>query len=637
MNLKITNKITSLQDLKDRAKMLQDEIEGKTMISICSGTGCKAYKSEEVRQALIDEISKKGMENPEKVKNLKIFKTGCHGYCERGPIIVVHPEGTCYLRVKAGDAPAIIDKTLNGEIVEELLFRDENGNPIVKEAEIPFYKYQKRIILDKNSKIDPENIDDYIRIGGYQALAKALIMMSPEEIIQEVKKANLRGRGGGGFPAGIKWEVTRNTPGEPKYVIVNADEGDPGAYMDRSVLEGDPHSVLEGLIIAAYAIGAHEGFIYIRQEYPQAVANLRVAIKKAEEYRLLGDNILNSGFKFDVHVHLGAGAFVSGEETALMTAIEGSVGEPRFKYFPPAVSGLWGKPTNINNVETYANIPYIIKNGAEWFKSFGTGKNPGTKIFSLVGKVNNTGLVEVPMGISLRDIIYKIGGGIKDNKKFKAVQTGGPSGGVIPEKLLDLTIDFDELNKAGSMMGSGGMIVMDESDCMVNIAQYFIKFLADESCGKCVPCREGLRQMIHIYDRIINGKGNIEDLDMLQDLSLLLEGASLCALGTTAKNIVSTTIKYFRNEYEAHINDKICPAKVCRPLIYYKINKEKCSGCMACLEVCPVNAISGEAKKNHSIDQSLCIKCGSCMDVCPKRFDAIEKKTGIPVDKMVDN
>jgi (2Fe-2S) ferredoxin len=384
MDLKMTNKITSLQELEDRAKMLQDEIEGKIIISICSGTGCKAYESEEVHQALVDEINKKNTENPEKIKNLKIFKTGCHGYCERGPIIVVHPQGTCYLKVKADDVPEIIDKTLNGEIVEKLLFKDENGNSIIKEAEIPFYKFQKRIVLDKNSKIDPANIDDYIRIGGYQALAKALTRMTPEEVLQEVKKANLRGRGGGGFPAGVKWEVTRNTPGEPKYVVVNADEGDPGAYMDRSVLEGDPHSVLEGLIIAAYAIGAHEGFIYVRQEYPQAVANLRIAIGKAEEYGLLGDNILNSGFNFDVHVHLGAGAFVSGEETALMTAIEGSVGEPRFKYSPPAVSGLWGKPTNINNVETYANIPYIIKNGAEWFKGFGTGKNSGTKIFSLL-------------------------------------------------------------------------------------------------------------------------------------------------------------------------------------------------------------------------------------------------------------
>ncbi len=555
--------------------------------------------------------------------------TGCHGFCEKGPIIVIYPDETCYLKGKIEDVPEIVERTLNKEIVERLLYTEDDGTTIRKESEIPFYKYQKRIIFGNNSKLDPQSIVDYIRLGGYRALARALINMTPENVIDEVKKSNLRGRGGGGFPAGIKWESTRNAKTEPKYIIVNADEGDPGAFMDRSILEGNPHSVLEGLLIAAYAIGSNLGFIYVRQEYPLAVKNLNIAIEQAKEYGFLGKDIFDSGFDFEVRVHRGAGAFVSGESSALMSAIEGKVGEPRLKYTHTAVSGLWEKPTNLNNVETYANVPHIINNGAEWFRSIGTEGSSGTKIFSLVGKVKNTGLVEVPMGITLRDIIYKIGGGVKGGKKFK-VQTGGPSGGIIPEELLDLPVDFDELYKAGSMMGSGGMIVLDESDCMVNIANYYVRFLSDESCGKCVPCREGLRQMRYIYERIINGEGRVEDFKMLEDLCVLLEGASLCALGSTAKNIVETTLKYFRDEYEAHIYYHTCPAMVCKPLMHYSISAQRCTGCTLCAQACPVDAITGEAKKIHVIDQSRCIKCGACIESCPERFSAIEKVAGIP-------
>ncbi len=628
MSISVKNRIDSIDILKKRAIESQSQLNNSIIISVCSGTGCKAYSSDIVFSALKKEIEKNGNSKSKDGRNIILRKTGCHGYCERGPIIVIYPDEICYLGVKEENVPEIFEKTLKGELVESLLYKDD-GSTIVKESDIPFYKYQQRIILDNNSKIDPTSIDDYIRTGGYQALAKALLQMTPEEVVAEIKKSNLRGRGGGGFPAGAKWETTKNAKDEPKYIIVNADEGDPGAYMDRSVLEGNPHSVLEGLIIAAYAIGSNQGFIYVRQEYPQAVENINIAIEQAKEYGLLGENILNSGFNFNIKVHRGAGAFVSGESSALMTAIEGIVGEPRLKYIHTAVSGLWGKPTNLNNVETYANVPLIIKNGADWFTTIGTKSSTGTKIFSLVGKVKNTGLVEVPMGITLRDIIYKIGGGIKDDKKFKAVQTGGPSGGVIPEQLLDLPVDFDELTKAGSMMGSGGMIVLDESDCMVNFAHYFLKFLSDESCGKCVPCREGLRQLIYIYERIMEGNGKIEDLQLLEDLAMVLEGASLCALGTTAPNIVLTTLKYFRDEYEAHIYDHSCPAMVCKPLINYMIITDKCTGCLLCKKACPVGAISGEAKKPHAINQSLCTKCGVCIETCPQKFSAVEKKTGL--------
>lgn len=630
MTVKISNKVNSLKDLEERAGEFKKQLEGSTVISICSGTGCMAYSSDVIYCGLQKEIEKNSNKN---AKKIILRRTGCHGFCERGPIVVIYPNEICYLGVREKDIPEIVEKTIKGEIVESLLYKDGEGNPIIKETDIPFYKFQKRIVFSNNSKIDPGSIDDYIRIGGYQSLAKALRQMSADKVLKEIKDANLRGRGGGGFPAGIKWETTKKAPGEPKYVIVNADEGDPGAYMDRSILEGNPHSILEGLIIGAFAIGSNKGFVYVRQEYPQAVKNIKKAIEQAKEYGFLGKNILDSGFDFDVEVHRGAGAFVSGESSALTAAIEGNAGEPRLKYIRTAVSGLWGKPTNLNNVETWANVPLIIKNGADWFKSMGTKNSSGTKIFSLVGKVNNTGLVEVPMGITLRDIIYKIGGGIKDGKKFKAVQTGGPSGGVIPEKLLDLPVDFDELTKAGSMMGSGGMVVMDESDCMVNVAHYFLKFLADESCGKCVPCREGLRQMIYIYERIMEGRGREEDLKLLTDLSMLLKEASLCALGTTAPNIVLTTLKYFRKEYEAHIYYNMCPAKVCIPLISYVIDENKCAGCGSCVKVCPVDAISGESKKPHTIDGEICIKCGSCLEVCPEKYNAIEKKTGLAVEE----
>ena len=628
MNVSVKNRIDSLDILKKKAIKSQSQLNNSIVISVCSGTGCKAYSSDIVFYALQKEIEKNGDSKSKDGRNIILRKTGCHGYCERGPIIVIHPDEICYLGVKEENVPEIFEKTSKGELVEGLLYKDD-GSTIVRESDIPFYKYQQRIILDNNSKIDPRSIDDYIRTGGYQALAKALLQMTPEEVIAEIKKSNLRGRGGGGFPAGVKWETTKSAKDEPKYIIVNADEGDPGAYMDRSVLEGNPHSVIEGLIIAAYAIGSNQGFIYVRQEYPQAVENVNIAIEQAKDYGLLGENILNSGFNFTIKVHRGAGAFVSGESSALMTAIEGIVGEPRLKYIHTAISGLWGKPTNLNNVETYANVTLIIKNGADWFTSIGTKSSTGTKIFSLVGKVKNTGLVEVPMGITLKDIIYKIGGGIKGDKKFKAVQTGGPSGGVIPEQLLDLHVDFDELTKAGSMMGSGGMIVLDESDCMVNFAHYFLKFLSDESCGKCVPCREGLRQLIYVYERIMEGSGKIEDLQLLQDLAMVLEGASLCALGTTAPNIVLTTLKYFRDEYEAHIYNHSCPAMVCKPLINYLIIADKCSGCLLCKKACPVGAISGEAKKPHTINQSICTKCGACIDTCPQKFSAVEKKTGL--------
>jgi len=623
-------KIKSAAGLDSAIEEINRKNGKKTVISICSGTGCRAFSSDRLVEGLEKELKKLG---GKRADDIEIKKTGCHGYCEKGPIIVIHPDETCYLGVREKDLPRIIQAVLDKKVVEDLLYKDEEGVRSCQENDIPFYRFQKRIILENNSRIDPESIEDYLRVGGYKALAKALLDLSPEKVLEEVKKANLRGRGGGGFPAGIKWETTRDADSDIKYVIVNADEGDPGAYMDRSLLEGNPHSVLEGLAIGAYAIGSCQGFIYVRQEYPQAVSAVLKAIDDARSYGFLGKNILGSGFDLDVKVHRGAGAFVSGESSALISAIEGKVGEPKVKYIRTAVSGLWDKPTNINNVETWANVPYIINNGADWFRSIGTKQSSGTKIFSLVGKVNNTGLVEVPMGITLRDIIFKIGGGIKDGKKFKAVQTGGPSGGVLPEKLLDLPVDFDELDKAGSMMGSGGMIVMDESDCMVNIAHYFLKFLSDESCGKCVPCREGLRQMLYIYERIMEGKGKEEDLKLLSDLSILMKEGSLCALGATAPNIVLTTLKYFRHEYEAHIYHNMCPAKVCKPLIRFEINEEKCAGCAACSSICPVDAIMGEPKKTYRINQDLCIKCGSCVESCPAKYSAIESLTGLSEER----
>jgi NADH-quinone oxidoreductase subunit F len=625
-------KLESSSDLEKLRKQIVSKRDPKRLcITVCSGTGCQASGCEKVSAAFQEELKNQKLSD-----KVEVRRTGCHGFCEKGPIVILHPEEICYLQVKPKDASEVVSQTLKeGKIIDRLLYTDPTtGKRIAHESDIPFYKNQKRLILDNNRKIDPKNIDDYIALNGYSALAKALSGLSPEQVLEEVKKANLRGRGGAGFPAGRKWETTRNAPGEIKYVIVNCDEGDPGAYMDRSLMEGNPHLVIEGLIIGAYAIGSHEGFIYVRQEYPLAVENTELSIKQAEEYGLLGKNILGSGFDFKITIHRGAGAFVSGESSALMSAIEGKVGEPRPKYVHSSVKGVWDRPSNLNNVETWATVPFIINNGADWFTSIGTEGSKGTKIFSLVGKVSNTGLVEVSMGMTLRDIIEKIGGGIPNGKKFKAVQTGGPSGGCIPEKLLDFPVDFDELSKAGSMMGSGGMIVMDEDTCMVDTAKYFANFLADESCGKCVPCREGLKQICRKLGAISNGKGTEDDIKDLEDLAEVLRDASLCSLGQTAANPVLSTIRHFRDEYEAHIRGA-CPAKVCKSLVTYYIDPEKCLACGLCLKNCSVGAISGKKGIIHIIDQEKCIKCDTCFDVCPEKFNAVTKISGEPVPKAV--
>jgi len=560
--------------------------------------------------------------------------TGCRGFCERGPHVVTHPEGILYQRVKQEDVAEIVSETLlKGNIVDRLLYVDpETGKKIVHESEIPFYARQRRLLLANNAKISPDSIGDYLASGGYAALNKALFEMSPERVIAEVKKSGLRGRGGGGFPAGRKWETCRRAEGDTKYVICNCDEGDPGAFMDRSLMEGNPHSVLEGMIIGAYAIGAHQGYIYVRNEYPLAVIHAELALKQAKEYGFLGENILGSGFDFSVKINRGGGAFVCGESTALMASLEGEVGEPRAKYVHTSEKGLWDKPTNLNNVETWVNVPLIVSRGADWYTKIGTQNSKGTKIFSLVGKVNNTGLVEVPMGMTLREIVFDIGGGIPGGKKFKAVQTGGPSGGCIPESLLDLPVDFDELTKAGSMMGSGGMIVMDEDNCMVDIAKYFISFLEEESCGKCLPCREGLKRMRQILTDISEGRGEEGDIELLECLSTTLVDSALCALGSTAPNPVLTAIRYFRDEYEAHISDKRCPAGVCKELIRFYILPDKCTACGICLRKCPVDAISGAKRMVHVIDQDKCIKCGTCLDVCPERFSAVTKGSSEELD-----
>ncbi|MBW2348107.1 MAG: 4Fe-4S binding protein [Deltaproteobacteria bacterium] len=610
-----------------REGLLSQRDPNKPCITLCSGSACHASGSAEVGARIEEEVRKQGLSD-----EVIIRKTGCHGFCERGPIVVIHPEGICYFQVKAEDVPDIISRTIKEkQIVDRLLYEDpDTSEKIIYESEIPFYKNQERLVFGSNGNIDPKSIDDYLAIGGYAALARAL-EWGPEKVVEEIKKSNLRGRGGGGFPAGRKWEGSRNAPEEIKYVIVNADEGDPGAYMDRSLLEGNPHAILEGLTIGAWAIGSHEGYIYVRQEYPLAVENITIAIEKAEEYGLLGKNILGSGFDFTVKVHRGAGAFVCGESTALMTALEGRAGEPRPKYIRSNIKGLWGKPSVLNNVETWANVPLIINKGADWFTQFGTERSKGTKIFSLVGKITNTGLVEVPMGTTLRDIIYKIGGGIPGGKRFKAVQTGGPSGGCLPEELLDLQVGFDELTQAGSMMGSGGMIVMDEDTCMVDVARYFLDFLTDESCGKCVPCREGMRQMLKILTNITQGKGKEGDIQLLEELAEVTSEASLCALGKSAPNPLLSTLRHFREEYEAHIKEKRCPALSCKELIAYYIDPEKCKACMICLRKCPADAIEGGKKLIHVIDQEKCTKCGTCFESCPPRFSAVRKISGEPV------
>jgi NADH:ubiquinone oxidoreductase subunit F (NADH-binding)/(2Fe-2S) ferredoxin/Pyruvate/2-oxoacid:ferredoxin oxidoreductase delta subunit len=624
-------RLKSAADLERLGQEILARARGKRIVSVTNGTDGRTRGSQDVVQAFITEVERQGLKEKVEVKS-----TGCHGFCEKEPIALILPEEICYTGVKPKDVPEIVSETLvKGKIVNHLLYEDPaTGQRIAKESEIPFYKYQRRTVSGNNKYIDMESIDDYIAHGGYSALAKVLLM-TPEQVLEEIKRANLRGRGGGGFPAGVKWQTTRDAPGEPKYVIVNADEGDPGAYMDRSLLEGNPHSVLEGLIIGAYTIGSHQGFIYVRQEYPLAVENLSVALEQARAYGLLGKNILGSGFSFDVTVHRGAGAFVSGESSALMTAIEGRVGEPRPKYIRTAVSGIWGKPSNLNNVETWATVPVIINRGAKWFNGIGTQGSKGTKIFSLVGKVRNTGLVEVPMGMTLRQVIYDIGGGIPGGKEFKAVQTGGPSGGVIPKSLIDTPIDFDELAKVGSMMGSGGMIVMDEDTCMVDVARYFLNFLSEESCGKCVPCREGIRQMLKILTRICAGQGKPEDIPTLEELAIVLKDVSLCALGGTAPNPILSTLRYFRDEYEAHIQEKRCPAGICKALTAYYIVPEKCQACLICLRNCPVGAIRGGKNLVHTIDQDKCTKCGVCLEVCPPRFRAIVKLSGVPIPEPV--
>ena len=540
-------------------------------------------------------------------------------------MIVIHPKKIFYQRVTPEDVPEIISETiLKGTIIEKLLYIDPvTGQKSYYEDDVPFYKGQKRIIFGNNGVIDPSKIDDYITVGGYSALSKAISEMQPVEVLEEIKKSGLRGRGGGGFLTGKKWESARQAPAPEgiRYIICNADEGDPGAYMDRSLLEGNPHSIVEGMIIGAYAIGSPYGYVYVRHEYPLAVENLTIALNQARDYGLLGENILGSGFDFDIKISKGGGAFVCGESTALISSLEGKPGEPRPKYIHMVVSGLYNKPTVINNVETWANVPLIIKRGSDWYTQIGTEGSKGTKIFSLVGKINNTGLVEVPMGITLKEIIFDIGGGIPDGKQFKAVQTGGPSGGCIPENLLDLPVDFDKLYEVGSMMGSGGMIVMNENTCMVDVAKYFIKFLTEESCGKCVPCREGLGRMLAILTRITEGKGKEGDIELLEELCAVIKDTALCALGSSAPNPVLSTIRYFKNEYDAHIREKKCPAKVCKNLIAFSINEQKCIGCGRCAKFCPQTAISGEKKQPHVIDQTRCEKCGICVENC--KFEAI--------------
>ena len=592
-------------------------------VAICGGTGCLALGAAEVRHAFEEAIAKNGAEVKVRMKF-----TGCHGFCEKGPLVVIHPQEHLYVGVKAKDVPEILEKVVgqNG-LVERLLYQDPaTKERTARESDVPFYRHQKRLVFGMNGMIDPTSIDDYIRIGGYSALPKALFEMTPEQVIAEVKRAGLRGRGGGGFSAGTKWETCRKAHGNVRYVIINADEGDPGAYMDRSLLEGNPHSVLEGLIIGAYAISYGlspvQGFIYVRHEYPLAVKYFTTAVEKAREYGLLGEDILGKdGFNFDVQISQGGGAFVCGESSALMASLEGKPGEPRAKYVHTVHKGLHNQPSNLNNVETWANVPLIVNNGADWYAAMGTEGSKGTKIFSLVGKINHTGLVEVPMGITLREIVYGIGGGIRENKQFKAVQTGGPSGGCLPESLLDLPVDFDALTKVGSMMGSGGMIVMDQDTCMVDVARYFLNFLKGESCGKCTPCREGIKQILHILNRICEGDGEDGDLQKLIDLGNAVQDTSLCALGGSAANPLLTTIKYFEEEYLAHIDHKKCPAGVCRALIEYMIVAEKCTGCMACIKRCPKDGIAGVLKKPHFIDREKCIKCGICYETC--NFDAV--------------
>ena len=591
-------------------------------ILVCGGTGCTSSGSPKIHDEFEAQLKANHLEN-----EVKVVQTGCFGLCALGPVVIVYPEGAFYSMVKVEDVKEIVEEhLLKGRVVTRLLYEETvHENDSIKSLnEVNFYKKQHRVALRNCGVIDPENIEEYIAMDGYQALGKVLTKMTPQEVIDEIKASGLRGRGGAGFPTGMKWQFAAGSQADQKYVCCNADEGDPGAFMDRSVLEGDPHAVIEAMAIAAYAIGANQGYIYIRAEYPIAVERLRIAIAQAKEYGLLGENIMGTGFSFDLDLRLGAGAFVCGEETALMNSIEGMRGEPRPRPPFPAVKGLFGKPTLLNNVETYANITQIINNGAEWFASMGTEKSKGTKVFALGGKINNTGLVEVPMGTTLREIIEEIGGGIPNGKKFKAAQTGGPSGGCIPAHLIDTPIDYDSLMSIGSMMGSGGLIVMDEDNCMVDIAKFFLEFTVDESCGKCAPCRIGTKRLLEILDKITKGKGTLEDIDKLETLCESIKSSALCGLGQTAPNPVLSTLKYFRDEYIAHVVDKKWPAGGCKALLSYKIVEDKCKGCSACSRKCPVGAISGVIKSPYKIDTTKCVKCGVCMDTC--RFDAIVKE-----------